>query len=54
MQHKCLINDNDPDIAYVLETHPDLTPDILFEEIDGKFTLRKQSIKNIFMVNSLE
>lgn len=45
MQHKCLINDNDPDIAYVLETHPDLTPDILFEEIDGKFTLRKQSIK---------
>lgn len=45
MQHKYLINDNDPDIAYVLETHPDLTPDILFEEIDGKFTLRKQSIK---------
>lgn len=45
MQHKCLIDDNDSDIAYILETHPDLTPDILFEEIDGKFTLRKQSIK---------
>ncbi|WP_265454688.1 hypothetical protein, partial [Aeromonas salmonicida] len=46
MQHKHLIDDNDSDIAYILETHPDLTPDILFEEIDGKFTLRKQSIKN--------
>lgn len=47
MQHKYLINDNDPDIAYVLETHPDLTPDILFEEIDGKFTLREGSNKSL-------
>ena len=45
MQHKYLINDNDPDIAYVLEAHPHLTPDILFEEKDGKITLKKQSIK---------
>lgn len=45
MQHKHLIDDNDSDIAYILETHPDLTPDILFEEIYGKFTLRIQPIK---------
>ncbi|MGE6126935.1 hypothetical protein ACLH0G_19795 [Aeromonas rivipollensis] len=45
MQHKCLIDDNDPDIAYVLENHPDYSPDLVFDVTGDKVTLKKQSIK---------
>ena len=45
MQHKYLINDNDPDIAYVLENHPDYSPDLVFDVTGDKVTLKKQSIK---------
>lgn len=45
MQHKCLIDDNDPDISYVLENHPDYSPDLVFDVTGDKVTLKKQSIK---------
>lgn len=44
MQHKYLIDDNDPDIAYVLENHPDYSPDLVFDVTGDKVTLKKQSI----------
>lgn len=44
MQHKYLINDNDPDIVYVLENHPDYSPDLVFDFTGDKVTLKKQSI----------
>lgn len=45
MQHKYLIDNNDPDIAYVLENHPDYSPDLVFDVTGDKVTLKKQSIK---------
>ncbi len=45
MQPKYFIDDNDPDIKLLLETHPELTPDIVFEEVGNEVLLKRQFIQ---------
>lgn len=45
MQPKYFIDNNDPDIKLLLETHPELTPDIVFEVVGNEVQLKKQFIQ---------
>ena len=40
MQPKYFIDDNDPDIKLLLETHPELTPDIVFEVVGDEVQIK--------------